>query len=148
MKSLSQVLRWGGLAMAAILAGIQLIPVNRTNPPVQSEVDAPDDVAAILRRACYDCHSNKTEWPWYSYVAPMSWLVVDHVNHGRGDLNFSEWPILDFEAKEHAFKDIQEQISEGEMPLKSYTLIHRDARLSDHERDRLLLWARSQGLGE
>ena len=131
--------------IALVLIGIQFIPVDRVNPPIQSELMAPEDVDAILRRACYDCHSNETRWPLYSYIAPISWLVVGHVNEGRGDLNFSEWPTFDFELQELALSDIAEQVSEGKMPLQSYTLIHRDAKLSDEERELLLGWARSGG---
>ena len=141
-------LRWAGLALGAILAGIQFAPVNRTNPAVRSQVAMPGEVQSILRRACYDCHSNETRWPGYSYVAPASWFVVRHVNRGRGDLNFSEWPIFDPEFEEHAFRDIQEQISKRKMPLRSYTFVHRDAKLSPEDRDTLLRWARSQGGGD
>lgn len=121
----------------------QAIPVERTNPPVRSEVDAPAAVGAILRQACYDCHSHETRWPWYSKVAPVSWMVTRHVKTGRGDLNFSDWPRLDFEEQEHALKDIQEQVSKGKMPLRSYTWLHREARLSDAQRATLLAWARA-----
>jgi hypothetical protein len=145
MKNRWRLLRWVGLTLGLILIGIQFIPVKRINPPVQREVMAPRDVQKILRRSCYDCHSNETEWPWYSYVAPVSWFVVGHINHGRGDLNFSEWPVFDFEAQEHALMDIEEQIEKGEMPLQSYTLIHRGARLSEDDRDKLLRWARARG---
>lgn len=132
-----------GIALTLILIGIQFVPVDRTNPPVKSEVSAPSDVQAILRRSCYDCHSNETKWPWYSYVAPVSWFVADHIHEARGDMNFSEWPTFDFELQEHSFEDIEEQISEGKMPIRSYTLIHRDARLSQVDRDALLRWARA-----
>ncbi len=128
------------------LAAIQLVPVHRTNPPVRVEVNAPEEVMAIIQRACYDCHSNETRWPWYSRVAPVSWFVVSHVKKARGDLNFSEWPVLDFELQEHALEDIREEISEGEMPLWSYTIIHRDARLTDAERDVLIRWVGSGDL--
>jgi len=128
------------LACILVLAAIQLIPVHRTNPPVLSEVDAPAPVMAILRRACYDCHSNETRWPWYSHVAPMSWLVVSHVNEGRGDLNFSEWPLLDFESQSLSFVDIRRQITERKMPLRSYKWMHRDARLTQEDRDAILQW--------
>jgi hypothetical protein len=144
MKNLSKHLRRAGITLVLILVGIQFVPAGRTNPPVRSQVQAPDEIEPILRRACYDCHSNETRWTWYSYVAPASWFVVRHVNHGRGDLNFSEWPAFDLEAEEHAFKDIEEQIRKGEMPLRSYTWLHRDAKLSADERDALLRWARSQ----
>jgi hypothetical protein len=138
-----RVARWAGLAVVVVLALIQLIPSDRTNPPVQFDVDAPDEVKEILRRACYDCHSHETRWPWYSRVAPISWWIVDHVEHGRGDLNFSEWPVLDFYAQELSFKDIEEQITKGEMPLRSYTILHPEARLTDDERETILRWARS-----
>ena len=138
-----KIARWAGLAVAIVLALIQLIPADRTNPPVRIDVDAPDEVKGILRRACYDCHSHETRWPWYSRVAPVSWWIADHVEHGRGDLNFSAWPALDFYAQELAFKDIEEQITKGEMPLRNYTILHPEARLTDDERETLLRWARS-----
>jgi len=143
MKIRSRLLRLAGPILALILIGIQFVPVHRVNTPAQLELKAPAAIEPILRRACYDCHSNETQWPWYSYVAPMSWFVIGHVNEARGDLNFSEWPVFDFELQEHAFEDIEEQVSKGKMPLRSYTLIHRDAKLSDEDRDALLRWARS-----
>jgi len=138
-----KIVRGAGFAVAIVLALIQLIPADRTNPPVRIDVDAPDEVKEILRRACYDCHSHETRWPWYSRVAPISWWIADHVEHGRGDLNFSEWPALDFYAQELAFKDIEEQITKGEMPLRNYTILHPEARLTDDERETILRWARS-----
>lgn len=126
--------------VALVLIGIQFIQVERTNPAVQSEIRAPDSVSAILRRACYNCHSNQTTWPWYSYVAPASWYLVRHVNRGRGDLNFSEWPALDFETQELTLNDIREQIEKGRMPLKSYLLLHPEARLSESDRRILVQW--------
>jgi heme-binding protein len=125
-----------------ILLGIaQLVPVERSNPPVQSDVDAPPEVRTILRGACYDCHSHETRWPWYSRVAPGSWLLASHVKEGRGDLNFSEWPVVDFEAREDAMKDIHKQIEKDKMPLRSYRWMHPDARLTDTQRATLLQWA-------
>jgi hypothetical protein len=135
-----QKIGWGVLALVVVA---QVIPVERTNPPVRSEVDAPPDVVALLRRACYDCHSYETQWPWYSHVAPISWILAHHVEEGRRELNFSEWPILDFEAQGHDLKDIEEQIAEGKMPLRSYRLMHPEARLDEAERGRLLEWART-----
>lgn len=131
------------LGLGALLLVIQLWQPERTNPPVQSEIQAPPEIAAILERACYDCHSHETEWPWYAYVAPVSWWVVDHVHDARGDLDFSEWPVLDFEELEHNFKEIDEQIAKGEMPLKSYLLLHREARLTGEDRAALRRWAQS-----
>lgn len=130
------------IAVVVVLAGIQFIPIDRTNPPVTSEIDAPAEIANILRRACYDCHSNETQWPWYASVAPMSWLLADHVGEGRGHLNFSEWPAFDYEEQEHAYKEIREEVEKGGMPLRSYTWMHSAARLTDEERERLVRWAR------
>jgi hypothetical protein len=132
---------WIAVAVLAVFGGIQFVPTTRTNPPVQSDVTAPAAVKAILRDACYDCHSNETRWPWYSRVAPVSWLVTDHVNEGREDLNFSEWPVFDFEEQALAFKDIREQVSGKKMPLRSYRILHSEARLSDAQRDTILQWA-------
>ena len=132
---------WAAAGITAVGLVLQLFPAERTNPPVEWEVEAPDDVRAILARSCYDCHSHRTRWPWYSRIAPLSWWVVDHVDHGRGDLNFSRWPILDFEAREHAMRAIEEQIEKDEMPLRSYLILHRDARLSEEDRRTLLDWA-------
>lgn len=133
-------LRWVLAALLLTLAGMQLIPVERANPAVESDLNATLEVAEVLRRACYDCHSNETRWPWYSRIAPVSWWVASHVEHGRGDLNFSEWPSFDFEAQAQALDDIREQILRDEMPLWSYALVHRDARLSEGDREILLDW--------
>ena len=131
------------VVLAMLLALIQFVPVVRTNPPVTSDVTAPADVKAILRRACYDCHSNQTRWPWYSRLAPVSWWLSDHVADGRKNLNFSQWPVIDLEAQEDALQDIAKQIEKGEMPLRSYLLAHRDARLNAQARATLLRWARA-----
>jgi hypothetical protein len=129
------------LGAGGIFVVLQVVPVERTNPPVVSALQARDDVQQILRAACYDCHSNETRWPWYSHVAPVSWWVVDHVEHARGHLNFSDWPALDARAREHALEEIQEMVESGEMPLRSYALMHSGARLDAAERERLLSWA-------
>lgn len=131
------------MALAAVFLLAQFKQPDRTNPAVKSEIKAPAEIAAILERACYNCHSNETDWPWYSYVAPVSWWVADHVEHARRDLNFSDWPVLDFEKVEHAFHEIDEQISKGTMPLASYVRVHPEARLSDTDRDALRRWAKA-----
>ena len=139
-----QILCWTALGGLVLFVSLQFISVDRTNPPVEASLNAPDDVEAILRRACYDCHSHETRWPWYGYIAPTSWYLVSHVEDARADLNFSRWPTFDFEAQELAFDDIREQVSKGKMPLKSYKLMHPAARLSAEDRDRLIHWTRGQ----
>ena len=124
--------RLASLGAGALLATIQLVPYGRAhdNPPVVQEPrwDRPE-TRALAVRACFDCHSNETRWPWYSHVAPASWLVQRDVNQGRQALNFSEWQRTYKEAGESA-----ETVSEGEMPLQTYVLMHPSARLSLAER--------------
>ena len=133
-------------ATAAIIAvaAAQFVPVDRSNPPVEHEVDAPADVVRILERSCYDCHSNRTRWPWYSRVAPVSWLVARDVHEGRKDLNFSDWPVFDFDEQDHLLEEIAKQVSRGKMPLPIYLVMHGDAQLRPEDRRRLLAWARGE----
>ena len=135
--------RWLVIGTLVVLAAAQLVPVDRRNPEVRSDIDAPADVEAILRRSCYDCHSNETRWPWYSQVAPVSWLVARDVAEGRSHLNFSEWPVADFEARELELHEIEDEIVKGKMPLKIYLVMHRDARLTEQDRSMLAQWARA-----
>ncbi len=85
------------IVIIVILIGIQFVPVSKTNPPVTGEIKAPNDVMQILRTSCYDCHSNEVNWPWYSNVAPMSWLVAYDVDEAREHMNFSEWASYSYE---------------------------------------------------
>jgi mono/diheme cytochrome c family protein len=124
------------LAIAVILfAVIQVVPYGhaRTNPPVVSEPSWDNaETRALARHACFDCHSNETEWPLYARIAPVSWLVQRDVDEGRAHLNFSEWHRPQKEADEAA-----EAVREGEMPMPIYQLMHSHARLSDADRQRL-----------
>ena len=138
---MKRVVVWGAAGIAALLAVLQFFPAERTNPPVEWDVDAPDEVRTILRRACYDCHSDETRWPWYSRVAPLSWWIVEHVEHGRSDMNFSRWPTFDFGAQEYVLRSIEVQIEKNEMPLPSYLILHPEARLTEEDRRTLLDWA-------
>lgn len=129
-------------AGAALILLIQLVPVPRTNPPVEADLVAPEQVKAILQRACYDCHSHETRWPWYSRIAPVSWWLSAHVTKGRGDLNFSQWPLFDLETRELFLRDIEKQLVDGTMPLSGYVLGHPEARLSEAEKALVLDWVR------
>jgi hypothetical protein len=132
------------VAALVLAVAIQFVPVERSNPPVETEVDAPKDVAALLRRSCYDCHSNETRWPWYSRVAPASWVVAWDVGRAREDMNFSEWPVFDFELQEDMLADVVKQLERGRMPLTSYVVMHPQANLRPAERARLIAWARGE----
>lgn len=128
---------WFGIALGLLGAflAIQLVPYGRahTNPPVTGEPtwDAPE-TRALAKLACFDCHSNETEWPAYASIAPASWLVQHDVDEGRAVLNFSEWTRPQEEAKEAA-----EEVLKGEMPPAAYMLVHAHARLTLADRDRL-----------
>jgi hypothetical protein len=102
----------------------------------------PLEVKTLLQRSCKDCHSNQTIWPWYSYVAPGSWLVETDVRRGRDHMNLSNWPQYSFKQKEKLLADIASVVKNHEMPLPQYTLIHPGAKLSDADADILYQWAR------
>lgn len=135
------------VAGAILVVLIQFVPYGRdhANPPITAEPnwDSPRtrELAVV---ACFDCHSNETRYPWYSNIAPMSWLLQRDVDEGRAELNFSEFD------REQEADDAAETVQEGEMPPRSYTLFHPDARLSDLERRRLIegLLATLGGEGE
>ncbi len=113
------------------LLAIQLLPYGRqhANPAVTAEPTWPDSATRELAvRACYDCHSNETIWPWYSSVAPISWLLQNHVEEGRALLNFSEW-----DRPQRGMREAAEAVAEGEMPPGYYRLLHKAARLSAAE---------------
>lgn len=130
------VLRWAGLLVLGLFVLIQFVPYgrNHTNPPVRQEPvwDSPQ-TAALTRRACFDCHSNQTVWPWYSNIAPVSWLVLRDVDEGRSKLNFSEWDLPQKDAEEAA-----EQVQKGEMPPWFYLPAHPQAQLSTQEKQVLI----------
>ena len=129
------------ILLAVLLGGfllMQFVPYgrNHSNPPVISEPnwDSPQ-TRALAVDACFDCHSNETNWPWYSNVAPVSWMVQRHTDEGRETLNFSEWGQGSREAEEG--DHMAESIYEGEMPLFSFLLTHPEARLNEAEKDAL-----------
>lgn len=131
------------LAGALALAVAQLVPVRRTNPPVTSDVEAPAEVEAILRRACYDCHSNETVWGWHTAIAPISWLVAWDVGEGREHLNFSRWGERGGRRLERMRRELPEEVAEGEMPPWRYVIAHPEARLSAADRAALVDWGHS-----
>ena len=117
-----------GIGVAILSLGIiQLIPVDRSNPSVVEDITAPPPVKSILKRACYDCHSHETVWPWYSKVAPVSWLVAWDVREGREELNFSTWNQYTGKKRDKKLKEIAEQVDEGEMPPWFYLPAHPEA---------------------
>jgi hypothetical protein len=131
MAQKTRLLRFAVVAVIGFGA-LQLLPLGRPsdNPPVRKEPVWPSaEARALAVRACFDCHSNETKWPWYAHVAPVSWLAVHDVDEGREHLNFSEWDRPQKEAHEAS-----EELLEGEMPLSIYLPLHPEARLTDTEK--------------
>jgi hypothetical protein len=140
MRPLVKVL----LGVLVLLAVLQLIRVDQTNPPVTADVAAPPNVKEVLRRACYDCHSNETVWPWYSRIAPISWAIHYDMAAGRSSVNFSVWGTLTPEERGKLLKETAESVAEGEMPPWYYLPVHPQARLSSADKRLLSDWAGSK----
>jgi len=129
------------LIAAGVLVAIQLIPLPRTNPPVESALAAPPELQAVLDRACMDCHSHATKWPWYAYVAPASWLLVYDVHHAREHVNLSKWGDYTPKRQRKKAGEMWEEVEDGEMPFWPYLLMHPEARLSDADKAVLKAWS-------
>ena len=141
MKVLKIILGWG----LATLLLLQFIQIDVPPPPKASpndEIKAPPKIMAILKRSCYDCHSNHTKWPWYSNISPISLQVKSNVKHGREWLNFSIWNRYSQEKKQKLYKGIVNALK-IKMPPAEYLLVHKEARLSPKERKMLQDWAKS-----
>ncbi len=136
------------LGFGVLLLAIQLVPVSRDNPPGQGEVPASPEVRAILERSCYDCHSRQSRWPWYAYVAPVSWLVVHDVHEAREHLDFTAWETYDAKERAENLDEVWEEVEEGNMPLWFYVPLHPEARLFDADRTLLREWTRAGGGGK
>jgi hypothetical protein len=135
------------LTALAIGVAIQFVPILRDNPPVTAPLTkAPADVAAMLHRACYNCHSSETIWPWYSYVAPVSWLVARDVHQGRRHLDFSAWSGYTPAVRLKRLASISTLVTEQDMPPWFYRPLHQEAALSPDDIERLVAWADGGGL--
>ncbi len=102
--------------------------------------NVPYETAGLLRNSCYDCHSNETNYPWYSYIAPVKWIIGRDVRKGREEMNFSEWATLETREKIKLLEEITDEVEKNEMPLPIYTVMHGDAELSDSEKEMLFNW--------
>jgi hypothetical protein len=122
---------------------IQVIPIPRTNPPVTADLQALPAVRDILRRSCYDCHSHETRWPWYTYVAPVSWLIVHDVHEARGHLDFSKWQAYSPDDQWALKNNIFLQVSTKQMPLPRYLRLHPQANVTPAELETLKQWITS-----
>jgi hypothetical protein len=132
------------IAVAVVFVAIQFFPVDRDNPPTTQNLEMPVEVEQIIRPSCFDCHSNETNWPWYSYIAPVSWLVSQDVKEGREHLNFSEWDQLSEKKKKKRLEELVEEIEEERMPLPIYVLLHPEAKITDSELDTIREWVQQE----
>lgn len=120
--------------------GIQFVPTDLNQSDTVPKTDfllvnnTQEKISALLQESCYDCHSNNTEYPWYNKVQPVAWFLEDHINEGKEELNFNEWDAYSNRRKNSKLKSIISQVKDDEMPLASYTLIHKDAKLSNSEK--------------
>jgi mono/diheme cytochrome c family protein len=137
----SKILCYALAGLVLVAVAIQLIPVSRTNPPALADLNAPAEVKAILKASCYDCHSNETVWPWYSRVAPVSWLVASDATEGRSKFNFSDWNTYTSGRKAGILDHMVREVRRGDMPPWYYTIKHRDAKLTPDKRTTLETWA-------
>lgn len=140
MKLLKRI----GLVLVVVLVGIQFIPSSTNQdkavPPSDFIVTngVPENIGHILRTSCYNCHSNNTSYPWYSRVQPVGWFLQNHINKGKSELNFSEFGSYSVRKQKSKLRSMVSQVEEDEMPLTSYTFIHREARLSQENKKFLI----------
>jgi hypothetical protein len=143
-----KLLKITGLVLLVILVGLQFFPTGVNHSTTVSSTDfvktyeTPEQVAQILRTSCYNCHSNNTDYPWYSNVQPVGWLLEDHINKGKGVLNLSEFGSYSGRRQQSKLTSMINQIEDGKMPLPAYTFIHREARLSKEKKKTLLDYLR------
>lgn len=134
------------ILIVVILVGIQFITIDKTNPPIDEKKDfinlinPPNNLGTTIKNACYDCHSYNTKYPWYADVAPISWLIKEHVNNGRNHLNFSIWPDYKERKKGTKIEECIDMIKSGEMPMKGYIIFHPEAEITQERKMELLKW--------
>ncbi len=147
---MKKALRFIGFGLLGALIVAQFFRPERDNPPIdaartlQAHMQVPANVDAILQRACQDCHSHNTSWPWYSNISPVSWFVAEHVIDGRRHLNFSDWAKYDAKRADHKLEEVIEMVEQREMPLPSYLPLHAHAKLSDDDVRVVVEWAKAE----
>jgi hypothetical protein len=136
------------LLLLVILVVLQIFRPKLTNTAtvasptnINNSFTVPADIDQVLKTSCYDCHSNKTAYPWYSAIQPVGWWLQDHVNEGKKELNFDEFGTYSLRRQFKKLEEIGEQVDEGEMPLTSYTIIHTNAKLTLEQKRQLMGWS-------
>ena len=134
------------LIFLILLIVIQFFTIDKTTKPIDVSTDilaltsANPEISGILKTSCYDCHSNQPVYPWYTNIAPLSWWIKHHINEGSHHLNFSEWGTYSKKRKNHKLDECVEMLNENEMPLTSYTIVHKDAKLTNNQKNLLINW--------
>ena len=142
MKSFKIIL----LVLLIVFVGIQFVPTKRNQSAEIQDTDfmlvnsVPQNINNTIQTSCYDCHSNNTSYPWYNKIQPVAWLLETHIVEGKTELNFSEWDNYSKRRKKSKLKSIISQIEDNKMPLSSYTLIHKNANLSDNQKKEIIDW--------
>jgi Haem-binding domain len=137
------------LALLALLVISQFFQIDKTNPPHDASKDfialqnPPQEIATLLQDACYDCHSHLTEYPWYTNVQPLAWWIKNHIEEARRHFNFSMWAGYNAKRKAHKAEELVEMVSEGEMPMNSFTWTHPEARLTNLQRKKMVDWLKT-----
>jgi len=144
--------KWAGIGLAAGLIVIQFFGPEKNSRPMDPAEDLlmlsspPEPVAELIRNACYDCHSNQTNYPWYNQIAPVSWYLQMHIKKGKEDLNASTYGSLEKADKIEMLVDFCEVVEAGTMPLGSYKLLHKSARLSEEDKSSICAWSEEEAL--
>lgn len=139
-----------GIGLVIILALMQFKQIDKTNPEYNEAEDfititqPSEEMATLIKAACYDCHSHQAKYPWYSNVAPISWMVEHHIEEGREHLNFSKWGSYDTKKANHKLEECIEEIEEGEMPMKPYVVMHSEAKMSKEQKKALMAFFQNQ----
>jgi hypothetical protein len=137
------------IALAIVLVIIQFVRIDKTNPVALLENDFIEivkpnaEIASMIMSSCYDCHSSQSKYPWYSNIAPVSWLVKNHINEGREHFNFSAWDMYSMQDRKEILHECAEEVEEKVMPMKPFLLMHGEAKLSDKQRATLVAFFES-----
>ncbi len=147
---MKKILKVIAIVLVAGFVVIQFVRPDFTNLPItqadtlEANLQVPENVQTILNRSCADCHTNNTKYPWYSYIQPSAWFLANHIEEGRGQVNFSTWKTLPAAKQRRKLAQVCEQVQSKEMPLPSYLWIHRDAQMSDADIKTLCDWTETE----
>ena len=143
-----KILKKAGILLLLVLLVAQFFGPEKNKgditavEPFINETQPSDQVHQILKNTCFDCHSNVTRYPWYGSITPVNYWIADHIDHGKKELNFSDWENYSLKKKEHKMEETYEEVEEKHMPLDSYTWMHADAKLTDEQIKVVVDWAK------